>query len=139
MRHAFAAPAIAAERAGKLAAVYGREHGSRQVPNRLECFAKDCGRAEQQTVCRRNLRGNLCRIRRHHIIGFYINIARLTDTFGNFFRKLGRIAVCADIRDNNSGLFILRNFAPFVIDGKQLVNMAVQHRAVAGTNHVDIQ
>ena len=66
---------------------------------RLECFAKDCGRAEQQTVCRRNLRGNLCRIRRHHIIRFYINIARLTDTFGNFFRKLGRIILRSTVTD----------------------------------------
>ena len=139
MRHTLAAPAVAAESGSQLAAVDGGIHTCGQIPDGFQRLLQDGRCTEEDTIGCADLACHFPCIRRYHIVAFYIDIPGFFDAFCDLAGQFFRVAVSTYIRDNDSRFFVCGHFTPCVINGHQFRNVAVQHGAVTGTDHIDIQ
>ena len=142
VRHALAAPAVAAERAGELAAVDGRKQPQRQVPDGRKRLAEDGGRAQQERVALRQLRAHRRGVGGHHIVipDLRLVAAGVRDARADAPRQFAGVAVGVDVGDDHQLLVPRRGHrAPLAVERDDLVDVAVMHRTVACADHVELQ
>ena len=139
MRNAFTTPAIAAECGSQFAAVDGRIHTCCQIPDGFQCFLQNGRCTEEDTIGCADFPCHHACICGYQIVGFYVDIAGFFDTFCDFFCQLFCVAVSTYVRDHDCCFFICGHFAPCIIDRHQFRNVAIQYRAVTGTDQVDVQ
>ena len=138
--HALAAPAVAAEGGGHLAPVGAGKHAGGQVPDGLECLAHDGGGAQQEAVGVEELLSHFAGVGLHHVIQAHVDAALVRDTLGNGLGQLAGVAVGADVGNDNSGPGVrIDDGGPLLVSIQHMGNSRIQHRAVAGADHLQLQ
>ena len=138
--HALAAPAVAAEGGGHLAPVGAGKHAGGQVPDGLEGLTHDGGGAQQETVGVEELLSHFAGVGLHHVIQAHVDAALVRDTLGNGLGQLAGVAVGTDIGNNDGGPGVrIDDGGPLLVGIQHVGNAGVQHRAVAGADHLQLQ
>ena len=138
--YALAAPAVAAEGAGQLSAVGSGEHAGGEVPDGLEGLPHDGGGAQKKAVGVEELLPHLSGVGGDHIVGPHIDAAHGADALCDGLRQLPGVAVGADVGDDDRGPGIgVDDGGPLLIGVQHPGDIAVQHRAVAGADHLQLQ
>ena len=116
-----------------------REHAQRELPDGGQSLAHDGGGTHQDTVGLPQLRGHGVDVAGDHVIGFHRDVARVPDAGGDALCQLGGVAVGADVGHHHQLARALgRQRAPLAVQVEDLVEVAVQHGAVAGADHPNI-
>ena len=134
--HRLAAPAVAAEGRRVLAAVDRRIHVDGQVPDGVQSLLEDGGRAQQNAVGPGDLAQDLRLVGGDHVVQLHLKVAAGFQALGDLLRQLGGVAVGTDVGDDHFfGLVGLDRAAPLLVLGVQVLQVAVQHGAVARADH----
>ena len=116
------------------------EHRCGKIPNGFQGFSHDGGRTEKDAVRESQFFQDLRLIRLHHVVASHVNIAAVSDPSFNFLRKTLRISVCAHIRNDDCFFLIgIDNGTPVLVCVVHKIDLLIDHRAVSGTDHGDIQ
>ena len=140
MGHALAAPAVAAEGAGQLAAMGSRKHAGGQVPDGFQRLAHDGGGTQQEAVRVEQFLGHLSGVGGNHVVAAHVDLPGAADALGDGFGQAAGVAVGTHVRNNHGGPGVgIDHGGPFLIGVQHPVDAGVQHRAVAGADHRHIQ
>ena len=98
------------------------------------------GGAQQEAVGVEQFFGHLGGICLHHVIKAHIDAALVRDTLGDGLSQLSSVAVGADVGNDDGGPGVrVDDGGPLLVGIQHVGNAGVQHRAVAGADHLQLQ
>ena len=138
--HALSAPSIAAKSAGQLPAVGGGKHARGEIPDGLKGLPYNSGSAQEEAVGIEKLLPYLSSVGSNHIVSAHVDLPSGANPFSNGLRQLSGVAIGTDIGNNDRGTRIgVDDSGPLLISLQHPGNVTVQHRAMAGADHVQGQ